>query len=608
MKISQSVIRILILSSFMAIGMLTLLLKLGFEQIHRHSSYDKRIINQSIRLIRNPALRGRILTADHKILADNKPDYEVCLYLAEMRLPGKIGKTIDHIEKVIADIALRFGRPNQIKRAEIIRHINTRPGLPFTVFSNLNEREIAIVNEVAMNLKGISIVPQSSRFYPYGSLAAHVVGYARLRDPMRASDRKDYFYYISDYSGVSGLEKAYDNIPDEHPGELRGVRGLCGIPGFQIVQVDSRGFVDQVLPGGEAPFNGNSIVTTINFHAQDLAENVLRGYKGAFVVLDADTGAVIVMASAPSFNLADFSPKPNNPVIRALFKDKDSPQLNRALQSAYMPGSIIKPLVALAILKEGISPSETALCQGRVEIGNSAIRCTGIHGDADLLFALERSCNCYFINFALQLGVDKIRDVMEDAGLGSSTGIELPETSGQLPDKDYQRNRFGSKWTDFSTGLVSIGQGVILVSPLQAAVYAAALGNGGKLFQPYLVQEVRDKDGLLLYNAEPQIKRSLSVTDEQLAIVKEGMRRVVSAPRGSGREAAVSGLEIYGKTGSAEVGPRNNRHKNTWFICHFSHEGRNYAAAMIIEQGDSGGRTCAPMMSAFIKKWLLTPQ
>lgn len=604
MQISQVNLRLMILSATMLLGLLALTFKLGFEQIQRHLVYDKQISNQSIRLIRSPALRGRILTADYKILADNQPNYEVCLYLAEMRLPGNRNRTLDHIEHVINTIALQIGRENLTKRADIIRHMNTQPGLPFTAFFDLDEREIARVNEIAMNFKSISIVPQTARVYPYGSLAAHIVGYARLRDPSRAYDRKDFFYYISDYSGVSGLEKAYDNIPSSNPGDLREIRGLCGIPGFQIAQVDNRGFVDQLLPGGEQPLNGNSIVTTIDFHAQDLAESLLNGLKGAFVLLNADTGAVIAMASAPTFNLSDFSPRPNNPAIRALFKDKNSPQLNRALQSAYMPGSIIKPLIALAVLKDGVSPSATSTCTGRFEIGNSAIRCTGIHGDADLRYALERSCNSYFVDFGLKLGFNKIRSIMEDAGLGRSTGIELSEASGQLPDKAYHRSAFGSKWTEFSTGLVSIGQGVVLTTPLQAALYAAALGNGGKLMQPYLVQEIRDKDGLRLYNAIPTVKSIMPVTQQQLDIVKEGMRRVVSAPRGSGREANVDGIEVYGKTGSAEVGPRHNRHKNTWFICHFRHHGHSYAAAIIIEHGESGGSTCAPLIASFISKWL----
>lgn len=598
MKLSTPSVRLLILAGIILAGMAALGVKLYLEQIRRTQAHNMRISRQSLRMIRRPALRGRIHTSDFRVLAGNIPVYNVHLYLAEMRRPGSMRRTLDHIEAVIARLAEAIGRENTVTRDDIIRHINIKPGLPFVPFTNLNEQEIARANAVAMIFEGIVVMPETARIYPFGPMAAHLIGFTRLRDPAQASDRRDYFYYLPDLAGVSGLERAYDRLPGEIG--LQNVRGLCGIPGYDSVRVDHRGFVDQVLPGGEVPLNGNSLVTTLNFDAQRIAEEILRGNKGAFVLLDADTGEVLALASSPTFNLSDFSPVRNNPKIRELNSDPERPQVNRALLGTYMPGSIIKPLIGLAVLNDGISPAETIECTGRTQIGDASIRCTGHHGQVDLEFGLERSCNVYFNVRGMELGLDKIRSIMEAAGFGAPSGIGLVEASGTLPGPGPGHPR----WTAFDDALVAIGQGVIEITPLQAAVYVAALANGGKVMRPTLLREIRDPQGILLYSAAPQLRRRLPVTQPQLEIVKEGMRRVVNTPRGSGRQAQMARLTLYGKTGSAEVGPRHNRHKNTFFTCFCYHEGRTYAALLLIVDGDSGGATCAPLMRRFFSEWL----
>jgi len=589
--------RLLVLSGVILLGLCALGFKLYLEQIRRTQSHNSRISRQSIRMIRHPALRGRIYTSDFQLLADNVPVYNVYLYLAEMRRPGSMRKTLDHIEAVIARIAEVTGRENTVTRDDIIRHINIKPGLPFVPFENLNVGEIARANTVAMTVEGVAITPETARIYPFGQMAAHLIGYTQLRDPAQAADRRDYFYYLPDQVGVSGLERAYNQLPGEIG--LQSVRGLCGIPGYDSVRVDHRGFVDQVL-GGEAPLNGNSLITTLDFDAQRVAENILSGQEGAFVLLDADTGEVLAMASSPTFNLSDFSPVRNNANVNKLRDAPMSPQFNRALLGGYMPGSIIKPLVSLAILNDGISPAETVECTGRTHIGNSSIGCTGQHGQVDLELGLERSCNAYFTVRGMELGLEKIRAIMEAAGFGSTSGIGLAETAGLLPGPKAK----GSRWTAFDNALVSIGQGTIKVSPLQAAVYVAALANGGKVMYPTLLHEIRDPQGVLLYSAAPRLRRRLPVTQSQLEIVKQGMHRVVNAPRGSGRQAQMKQLTLYGKTGSAERGPRHNRRKDTFFACFTYHEGKTYAALLLVADGDSGGSTCAPLMRRFFSDWL----
>lgn len=603
MKFSTASIRLVILGGVILLGLGVLAVKLYLEQIRRTQSHNQRISRQSIRMIRRPALRGRIYTSDAHILADNIPVYNIYLYLSEMRRPGSMSKSLDYIQEVVGRLATAIGRKNTITREDIIRHINIKPGLPFIAFENLDAEEIARANNIAMISDGIVIMPETARVYPYGALAAHLIGYTRPRDPAKASDRRDYFYYIPDQVGISGLERTYDRLPEEIG--LQNVRGLCGMPGFDIVQVDNRGFVAQTLPGGEAPLDGNSLITTLDFRAQQIAEELLTGHKGAFVLLNAETGAVLAMASSPTFSLSDFSPFPNNPRINELNRDSDRAQLNRALLGTYMPGSIVKPLIGLAILNDGISPTDSVECDGHTSIGNSFIRCTGHHGEVDLQLGLERSCNVYFNVRGMELGLDKIRSVMQDAGFGSPTGIGLVEAAGVIPGREEKERSYpGTRWTAFDNALAAIGQGTVKVTPLQAAVYAAALANGGRVFQPKLLKAIRSPQGALLYSAAPQVRHHLPATRDQLDIIKEGMRRVVNAPRGSGRQAQMKQIVLYGKTGSAEVGPRNNRHKNTFFICFCYYKGQTYAAVILIEEGDSGGSTCAPLMRQFFSRWL----
>ncbi len=597
LKISTPVFRLYFLSAILLLGLGVLAMKLWLEQIQRSQAHNAKVSRQSIRMIRQPALRGKIYASNLEILADNYPVYHVYLYLAEMRLPGPFRKTYDHIEKVIAQIAASIERPNDNTREDITRHINTKPGLPYVAFKNLSPEEIAKVNTIALTEKGVAIMPDTARIYPYGSLAAHIIGYTRLKDPSQAADRREFFYYIPDQTGVTGIERVFDQPPRDIG--LSDIRGLCGLPGHQVVRVDNRGFVDQVLPGGVQPLNGNSIVTTIDVEAQEIAENLLQGYDGAFVLLDARTGEIKALASAPTFSLSDFSPVRNNPRINALNNDPTRPQYNRALLGAYMPGSIIKPLIGLELLEAGISPELTVECTGVTHIGDSKIRCTGIHGDVDLEFGLERSCNAYFNVMGLELGLEKIRAAMIDAGLGTPTDCGLPEASGLLPSAKNKRR----PWTPYDNALVSIGQGTIELTPLQAVVYTAAIANGGKLMQPTFLREIRDPEGLLLYRNAPQLNRQMKATPEHLAIIKEGMRRVVNSPRGSGRLAQMQDLTLYGKTGSAEVGVKPNHTKNTFFIA-FCYVGEEiYAAIILVVGGDSGGTTCAPLMKRFFSSW-----
>ena len=345
----------------------------------------------------------------------------------------------------------------------------------------------------------------------------------------------------------------------------------------------------------------SDLITTLDSRLQTRAAQLLQGREGAIVMLDASDGSVLAMESAPGYNLNSFVPRISSRHYSLLLRHPGHPFLNKALR-AYMPGSIVKPLVALAVLENGGSADEELECDGATEFGDgSRIRCwawlSGGHGPLNLTDAIKVSCNNYFIERGMELGVDKLQEVFASAGIGSRTGIGLPEVPGVLPGRDFRKH-----WNRYETALVSIGQGKILVSPLQAACYTAAIANGGKLWQPRLVREIRDPETQKSQTVRPVLRGKLKASPQSIAMVREGMFCAVNDSGGGARRAWLKEVAVSGKTGTAEVGPRENRHKNTWFTG-FAElpSGRTVAVTVLILHGESGNRTAAPAAAEMIR-------
>ena len=595
--------RVLLIGLFLLFMYFILAVKLWHEQIRKGYKHRHNISRQSIRRIRIPATRGKILTSDLHVLADNSPSYDVYLYFEEMR-QNRRSKTITYIENAIFQIDAILNRSKKITKLDIRRHMNKRPGLPFKVASNITKKQMARIFELSSKVKGLGIIPNGRRVYPAKDIAAHIIGYTRPEDPKKASDREEYFYYLPDLKGVRGVEEQFDTLPFAD----KTVRGLKGYPGFSLVQVDHRGFVYKTLIDEIKPLSGNNVVLTLNWRAQKIASDLLRGLRGAFVLLNADTGAVLAMVSSPSFDLSKFSPKLTSKSYQKLINDPDMPLFDRVTHGEYTPGSIVKPLVAFALLNYGIKPGEKVICDGKSMIARARIRCSswrhGGHGELDMKRAIEKSCNDYFIEKGKCLKMEDLRGIFKSAGFGRITGIGLPERRGRLPAREDKKRIAGFPWNQYDTSLLCIGQGYLNITPLQAAVYAAALCNGGLLYKPYLLQDIRNSEGTILYHTIPRISGKLDTNPADLEIIQEGMHMVVNSPGGSGRRAENPIIELSGKTGTAELKVRGKKHQNTWFICFGKNKGTNYAAAILVEDGVSGGHTCAPIAKAFFTEYL----
>ncbi len=582
------IILFLVMAVYAVIG-----IRLWHVQVLSGNKYSAKASRQYARKIRIPAVRGRIFSSDGKLLAENRASYDAVFHLSEMRKPGRMDKTINHIMGELARVSDCIGRSCGITVTDIRRHMNYYPGLPITVFQDLNPVELAKISELAPPVNGMELTVETVRRYPYASLASHLIGYVGPSDPSKADDRNEFFYYIPDIVGKSGVERLYDDK-------------LKGSPGKKLVLVNHRGFVHEVVGEPIPARNGFDLELTLDLRAQRLAERLLGGANGALVVLDASTGAVIAMASAPGFDPNLFVPRISSQEYSRLLKNPDRPFLNKAAQGSYMPGSIAKPLVGICLLENGIPPEHEIDCDGFTMIGDSRIRCWywygGGHGGVDLLRALEISCNDFFIENGLRLGVNRLSATFASAGIGSDTGFPLPESDGLLPSRNQGKHR----WNIFDTALVSIGQGRIEVTPLQAARYTAAIANGGTLWKPCILKSVRGASGTVIQETAPEANGKLAASPRTLALIREGMHRAVNAPGGGAKQARNSRIELSGKTGTAEVGSGENRYKNTWFTGFGTDAktGKTYAITVMVMHGVGGGKTAAPLAARFFENWL----
>ncbi|MBQ7401817.1 MAG: hypothetical protein IJW05_00120 [Lentisphaeria bacterium] len=612
-KIRIAIIAFLIFVLYAVLG-----IRLWQIQVLKGEDTRDVVTRQYLRKIRIPAIRGRILTSDGVPLADNRPSMDVVFHVSEMRQPGSLGKTIDFITEKVQFVARAIGRTDFPTRNDISYHTSRTPGLPLTVFQDLTKEETAKAYEISASVPGMELVCDAIRVYPHGTLAGHLIGYVRKDDPGRADDRKSYSYYVPDVVGKSGLELACDNFPDSPQSPQSGDDPavpvqkrplLKGTPGKKIVVVDHRRFVRD-SGGPEIPAeNGKSLILTMNFKAQKIAEDLIEGLSAAVIVMNSHTGEIIAMASAPSYAPSDFVPFITHQDYKQLMEAPDRPLFNKALQGSYSPGSIIKPLMGLSFLHFKEDGSDPMICDGYTPIGDYKLNCWirpqtgGGHGELDLHEAITVSCNDFFVTKGIELGIDNISQTYASAGFGRKTGFLLPETSGRLPSRTRKKN-----WNTFDTALVSIGQGELLISPLQAAVYMSAIANGGTIYRPLIIKNIVDCNDNIVYIAKPEERGKLLTTPEHLALIHSAMHNAVYAANGGAKRAKNKSMELRGKTGTAEVGSGAKRYKNTWFAGFGTSPdtGKTYTIVVFVEHGISGGYTAAPIAAKFFEQW--TPE
>ena len=619
--IKQPDTQLRVLALLFGAGFAVLLAGLWYVQVFSSKKFADSLEDQAVRSVRMPAVRGKIVDRNGQPFAENRPTYNVELYLAEL---GKhfhaeyvrlrpAGARLTRAEReqlewaarynVVSNITAQVGdwlqQPQVIDQRKFQRHYNEVRALPISILQNLNAVQVARFAERPGVFPGLDLEIQPLRVYPHGSLAAHVLGSLTRDDSSQEEEDAFYHYRLPDWKGQTGMEGVFD-------GQLRGTAGT------RSMTVNRLGYRQQetVL---RAPEPGDNVVLTLDFKLQRAVEAALvtsmfgAQTRGAAVVLDAQNGDVLAMASAPAFEPAEFMGRISTERwTNVLNHPVQKPMLNRATQENYHPGSILKMLTGLAALEmEKLDPKEIFNVEpdlerpgkGCIHVGNRKVKDTVAAGPYNFKKALMHSSNSYFIHHALKPGVlQKMIMLGGKFHLGERTGI-LPrqETAGEFPDQtDLVR-----RWQPGDTANLAIGQGQVSVSPLQVAVMTAAIANGGKVFWPRLVLRLEPSDPQ--FGEKPsefpvRLRDELGVKPEHLRIIHEAMLADTQETGGTGLEAAVPGLKIGGKTGTAEV--ERGGHivdKTTWFSSFAPVDAPKWVVVVMVESGASGGKTCAPI-------------
>jgi len=548
-------------------------------QVLDTSEYTSSLDKQSMRRVRLPGIRGRIFDRNGICLADNQPRYCLAIYTEELRQPGKWSRTIDKVEDIIDELAAVPGELPQGGRNEITQHINRRLPLPFLAWRGLDEIALARLSETAKVFPGVDIYVEPVRVYPHGDLATHVLGYVGRAAPVK-NENDRYHYYLPEMEGKDGMERAMDKL-------------LRGKSGGRLIRVDASGFKYKET-GEREPIAGNDLHLTLDLNIQKITEQVLENQPAAAVVLNARNGDVLALASAPTFNVESIKSWKSWQKILA---NKDRPLINRAIQGHYPPGSTFKPLVAITGLENKSINENTILnCPGYYQVGNRKIKCWSKHGHGKLKLrkSIEQSCNPFFCHLGILSGYDHIFHMADSVGFGHRMGIELQgEKAGLLPDNEWKRRVMHDSWRAGDTCNISIGQGFLLVTPLQMAVFTAALANGGYIYRPRLVNNGIPNGDLV---------NRMAWSAKTMKIVRGGMYDVVQAERGTGKRVKVDGVTMGAKTGTAQYG---NGKKHAWMILFAPFDNPRYAIAMVVEDAVSGGITVAPRMKKLIRKILV---
>jgi penicillin-binding protein 2 len=530
-----------------------MLVMLGFRLVHlqvaRGAHYLALAERNRLRLVPSQAPRGLIVDRKGRSLASNQTIYRVALVPQELQ----------NLAKVLAKVGALVSRPTDALQREY-KKTRSLAFIPATIVSHV-PKDLAIrLEEERWQLPGLLVKPETVRHYPGGDLAAHVLGHLSQPTAQELPKLKPYGVRPQHLVGRMGLERALD-------AELRGRSGGT------MVEVDHRARQVGVVGEREATA-GQTIDLTLDAHLQSLVEEAFGTQSGAAVVLDPATGEVLAMVSRPAFSPEAFAVSDSAEILEAT----DGPgmrMLNRASAGLYQPGSIVKVFVAAAALEAGvITPWTVHDCRGSLTIGDRTIHCWNRdgHGPVALREALMQSCNVYFMRVGRKLGAARLVAAMKEAGFGHRTGWPLDERAGHLPTR---------RLTEGEVALLSIGQGEISVSVLQAAVGTAAFANGGAVVQPWIIRRIGGRDA-----EAPAPRRRVKWSAGTLSSVQGGMKAVVS-DMGTGYRAMTPLVPIAGKTGTAQTQAEGQTHG--WFIGYCPVEHPRVAFAIISELGGAGG-------------------
>jgi penicillin-binding protein 2 len=566
----------------LVITMTVLLIRLWDLQIMRGPEMQRLSEQNRIRVKKVVAPRGIIYDRNGKVIADTRPSFNIYVTPEDIK---DFSQTVDGLAGLLG-----WDREDVVEKLKAASGMP--PSFPIKIKSDIPMDEVAKIEAHRVYTPGVTIQIEPKRNYIYGASLAHVIGYVSEVSEEELKNKKAYKDYSpGDYIGKYGLEKTYEKY-------------LRGIDGEKRVEVDAMGREVRTLDVVES-IPGNSLHLNIDLELQLVADKALENKRGGVVALDPKTGGVVVLASRPGFDPNKFTSGISKDDWKVVSTDKAHPLQNKAIQAGYPPGSTFKILMAIAALEAGvINEHTTFVCPGGFRFGNRVFRCWQAkgHGSVALRRAIVESCDVFFYNVGLKLGVDRIQKMADAIGLGKVTGIDLPaEQKGIIPSTEWKKKRFNEPWYEGETVSVSIGQGAVWLTPIQLAQLASFVANDGKNFKPQIVNRIVSNTGKLVQSFAPIVNAEIKLKPETLRIVKDGMRGVVNEPHGTAYSSRVASVPMSGKTGTAQAGSMDKGKDfgdHAWFIAYAPSEEPSLAMSVLVEFGGHGGSQSAPIAKA----------
>lgn len=587
--------RIEIASAFIMIIAALLLARLWYLQVLKHEEYSQRAQNNLIRVREITPPRGRIMDRQGRMMVANKPCFNVLWYKEDASRPEQTIKRLSAIlDLSISDIL------------EKVREASDQPNyVPILLAEDIDRPTLIYIENHKYSLPGVVVKTVPRRRYPHGNLASHLIGYLGQISKQQLKAREDDYYKGGDLLGLTGIEKTFNN-------RLRGEKGK------RYLEVDSRGFVQQSLKVKKA-LPGDDLKLTIDLDLQKEAEKALQGRAGAICAMEVKTGRLLVLASSPAIEIQKFAGGISTKTWQDHVQNPLDPLTNKNIQGQYPPASTYKIVTALAGLSEEVITPETIIyCNGSMELHGRHYRCWKErgHGATTLKKALSESCDVYFYELGRRLGIRNLAKYARESGLGEKTGIALPEeASGLVPDPDWKKRTRNQNWQEGETLSTAIGQGFNLTTPLQICRMTAAIAEGGTLYQPRLVEEIRKTDTDKVKKLSSKTNGEISASRETIQLIKQGLVDAVNDENGTGEKARLETITVGGKTGTAQMLGLDKfkalleedmpyKYKDhAWFTAFAPAEDPEIAVTVLVEHGSHGGSTAAPIAKKILKKY-----
>jgi penicillin-binding protein 2 len=572
-------------------------ISLWYLQVIKGSEFRRLSKNNRIRIRENSADRGMLLDRKGRVLAHNRPSFEVSLIPEDLKANPEV---LDNVSEML--------NMDQDEIKDKLKDLKRRPAFkPVKIKSDIHWNELAFLESNRVHLPGLIVDVRPRRSYLYGHLASHLIGYLGEIDEYELKQARNSTYRMGALIGKYGVEYQWES-------------DLKGVDGGRQIEVDALGREIKPLRSVE-PFPGNNLFLTIDFDLQKAAEEAFQDKNGALVAMDPKTGRILAMLSKPSFDPALFARNITPEEWRSLMENPHHPLQNKGLQGQYPPGSVFKIVTAIAGLETGvITPDTQMTCTGFYHYGNRDFRCwkEGGHGTLSLHRAIVESCDSYFYQVGLKVGVDAIAHYANELGLGKKTGISLPhEKIGIVPSTSWKKKHFGVPWYSGETLSLAVGQGYLNTTPLQLVMLISAITNGGKIYLPQVVERVENIYGKTLREYPPMEVRRIDISGNTLRVIREALMGAVNDPHGTGWGCALKEVKVGGKTGTAQVirmaqdfkkGDMNRMpwkfRDHAWFVAYAPCEDPQISIAVLVEHGGFGAAAAVPIAKKVIERYL----